>query len=222
MREQDPQHSAERGLALALAGAYPDALHAFDEALDQGQGATAAYPKALLLFHLGHYESVVDLLELVPLDAHPGRNRHRSEHLLRECRVRIGRHHVELSEDAITAKFDAGVAAYHAGAMHDSLVLFSDVLIAAPAHLTAWNNKAHMLMELGELDHALVCATISIAIDPGQGLGWCTLGEIFARLGRRTEALSCFEHSFRREPTASRARCIDAELSKLAVERCTS
>ena len=205
----------ERGLALASCGDYEGALNAFDEAVTLGQAAAAVYPKAMLLFHLGRHAAVVDLLERLPVTGHGDGDLERREYLLRECAVRIGRHHVALSEEAIAAKVRAGLNAHRAGSPAEALTLFTDVLIGNPAHSLAWNNKAHMLMELGALEHALVCVVLAIRIAPGDGIYWCTLGEILARLGCRRQALWCFESSFTLDDSRSNALYIDAQLSGL-------
>jgi tetratricopeptide (TPR) repeat protein len=210
------------GVALAIGGDYARALDTLDEALIRGGSPSAVYVKAMVLFHLGRPQAVVELLEEAPVAALVAAERVRCEYLLRECTVRLGRHRVALSEEALSAKFAAGLDAGYGGRLNEALTLFSDYLIGNPENHLAWNNKAHVLMELGVLEHALVCAVMSITIERRTGIGWCTLGEIFTRLGCSRQALTCFENSFLFDPDWATPEHLGVQLHALARARAVS
>lgn len=188
---------ADTGLEFARSGDYQSALDAFDKALTPSPHCAAFYNKAILLFHLGRYEEVLEFLA----DPMPGAlndpDRKLLEHLKEECGRRVGLRRSVTAEGTASALFKDAWDALENGSLRESLELFSAVLDIDPIHYLAWNNKAHILMELGEYEHAFVCILMALALDAQDVHAWCTMGEILARLEFRREALACFEESFR-------------------------
>jgi tetratricopeptide (TPR) repeat protein len=210
----------ELAMSFVRAGDYNNALAVFDTAMalpTRHASAASFYNKAVVLCVLQRYEEVLLLLkEPVPQDLPEGA-RHFLDRLGEECVRRLGLHRIEATQEAVDELFGIGMDAHDAEQFETMNEVFAAVLDRDPEMCLAWNNKADALMKSGQLDEAFICVHMALALDEQSSTCWCTLGEILARAGVRSEALRCWDYSYRLNPTEKLADYIDREVERRIV-----
>ena len=71
------------------------------------------------------------------------------------------------------------------------LEYFDRALAIDPGYVTALNEKANFLDQIGKLDEALTCYDRALVIDPGSAEAWFNKGLTLKKLGNEKDAETC-------------------------------
>jgi len=71
------------------------------------------------------------------------------------------------------------------------LEYFDRAIATDPGYVTAINEKANFLDQIGKLDEALSCYDRALVIDPGSAEAWFNKGLTLKKLGEEKDAEAC-------------------------------
>jgi tetratricopeptide (TPR) repeat protein len=200
--------SALAGYRAAIEGRFEDAYaHLIRIERD---GAAVQHNLSIIRWALEKYTDI-------PSHPPPSLNKKDRRFLLdlgREASRRAGANRTRCKEQG-EDNFARGLRLHEVSRFAESATRFARVLDAEPSNWRAWNNRADQLMRLRLLDHALICALIAVVANPHDGVSFCTLGEIMAKLEKDREALACFEVAARRVSNPKELSYLKREVSAL-------
>lgn len=122
----------------------------------------------------------------------------------------------QISDSAIDAIFDAGVAAHRRQSLGLAERLYRDVLCLAPDHADALNNLGVLLERTGRPDEAERSYRLALRARPDHVDALCNLGLLLHAAQRLDEARSCYEDALALRPDCASAHIQLGVLMQLA------
>ena len=200
----------KKGSTLYKQQQYPEALHAYEQALqlysDQHTAFTAHTGRCVVLYRIKRHEDALhaceQALQLKPDDW----TAYYNKGLILDDLQRYGKaleaytRVLQLNPNAIDAYNNQGIILRKLGRHQEALAAYEHAIRLQPNNATAHYNKGQVLYHLKRYEEALKAYEQAIRLNLNDATAYNHQGVILCTLKRYEEALTSYEHALRLRP----------------------